>query len=411
MSSEDVPDSTDWLATPLSGFAAVEAALRCKVCKDFFKTPMTTSCCHTFCSLCIRRAISNDGKCPLCRASEQESKLRSNWSMEETVDAFVSARPTAIRLARDTNTTTESSKRKAEQDAAEELGDRQPKRLRSSARLSRTRADPADTSLAEDTVEIKDSESDDDYIPEPQDGLVPCPICKSRMKEWQVFKHLEACPGPTPSKSGESSRCHLQQELRQPHKPADRLPTLNYSMLKDKDLRKRLADMGISNQGPRQLLERRHREWITLWNANCDAARPKKKTELLHDLDTWERTQGGRAPVAGKAALNAAIIKDKDFDGAAWAIKHGDSFKDLIASARRSKSEAQQKHAAAATSKEHPMKDTPANDDNPVGTSITPPQQREGERTMGSNAGQLAAHSDTLSPVSGHVPSHPDHPT
>lgn len=180
----------------------------------------------------------------------------------------------------------------------------------------------------------------------PDDGLVPCPVCRERMKEWQVFRHLEACPGPTPpqprkeeSNSG-SGPSHLR---RQQTRTIERLPALNYSMLKENALRKKLAELGISNLGPRALLERRHKEWITLWNANCDAARPKRRGELLQDLDVWERTQGGRAPTAGRAIQNATAIKDKDFDGAAWATKHDISFKDLIESARRSRMEAKRK--------------------------------------------------------------------
>ncbi|OCL04313.1 hypothetical protein AOQ84DRAFT_226128, partial [Glonium stellatum] len=47
-----IPDSTDWLPTPLASLTPLEVALRCQVCKDFFDTPMLTSCAHTFCSLC-----------------------------------------------------------------------------------------------------------------------------------------------------------------------------------------------------------------------------------------------------------------------------------------------------------------------------------------------------------------------
>src|SRR4051812_5326426 len=57
----------------------------------------------------------------------------------------------------------------------------------------------------------------------------------------------------------------------------ERLPHLNYSLFKEVGLRKKLQDLGISGQGNRQLLERRHTEWVTLWNANCDASKPRKK--------------------------------------------------------------------------------------------------------------------------------------
>ena len=144
MSPDDVSDSTDWLSTPLSGLASVEATLRCQVCKDFFKTPMITSCSHTFCSVCIRRALSNEGKCPLCRAPEQELKLRCNWSVEETVEAFSKVRSTILGLAVGSLFHSDSPKRKA--DDMEPLSSEaapEPKRIRTSARLSKNRAEAA----------------------------------------------------------------------------------------------------------------------------------------------------------------------------------------------------------------------------------------------------------------------------
>ena len=100
-SSFDVPDPSDWLGTPVSRLAPVETALRCQVCKDFFTTPVITSCSHTFCSLCIRRCLTNDGKCPTCRAIDQELRLRPNWIVQELVDAFQTARPEILRLGKD----------------------------------------------------------------------------------------------------------------------------------------------------------------------------------------------------------------------------------------------------------------------------------------------------------------------
>lgn len=167
--SDDVPDSTDWLSTPLSGLAAVEAALRCQVCKDFYKTPMITSCSHTFCSICIRRALSNDGKCPMCRSTEQELKLRSNWSMEETVEAFTKARATALNLARNQRLRSQSPKRKASSDAH---ASHEPKRLRTSARLSKNRGEQAVATTPTMTAEeqtVPDSNNEDDdeeYVPD-----------------------------------------------------------------------------------------------------------------------------------------------------------------------------------------------------------------------------------------------------
>ncbi|KAI5457193.1 hypothetical protein BGZ63DRAFT_320002, partial [Mariannaea sp. PMI_226] len=345
MTDHDIPDSTDWLSTPLSGFAAVESALRCEVCKDFYKTPMITSCSHTFCSLCIRRALSSDGKCPLCRTSDQQLKLRSNWAMEETVDAFTKARTDAMALARSRGEEKSASKRKAEPDTVETNDGPGSKRLRTSARLrkSQVEAPPVDPVEIEDEEEevVQEVVDEDEYVPD--DGLVPCPACQTRMKEWQVFSHLESCTGPAPPKPKVVAAPAFSQRQAHQTKASERLPGLNYSMLKENALRKKLAELGISNQGPRVLLERRHKEWLTIWNANCDSARPRKRSELVHDLDVWERTQGGRVPTMGRLAQNEPMVKDKEFDGAAWGAKHSSSFQDLIANAMKSKMEAKKK--------------------------------------------------------------------
>ncbi|KAG7125797.1 Postreplication repair E3 ubiquitin-protein ligase rad18 like [Verticillium longisporum] len=375
----DVPDSTDWLSTPLDGLAPVEAALRCQVCKDFYKTPMLTSCSHTFCSLCIRHALANDGRCPLCRNTDQELKLRNNWALDEIVGAFQNARAKTLEFARKpppqqpqpARTRASSPKRKREKKDGD-VAAPEPKRLRSSARLSgsssaaRSQEPPTPS---REVYQIPDSEDDDegggddgDEMYEPEDGLVPCPMCQARMKEEQVFAHLDKCPGPSAAETGSAgpgreggggggspaapSALPYDQRARQPGaKVLDRLPSLNYSILKDQALRKKMADLGLSTGGSRQMIEKRHREWITIWNANCDSLRPKRRSELIHDLEVWERTQSGRPSALGRgrAGAMATAVKDKEFDGAAWATKHDNEFKDLIANARKSRSQAQTK--------------------------------------------------------------------
>lgn len=167
------------------------------------------------------------------------------------------------------------------------------------------------------------------------------------MKPEKVDRHLDTdCPGeprPQPSESKPRSFGFTSSRpaVNTSTKPQERLSPLNYSMMKEAALKKRLLEIGISSWGSRQLLEKRHREWVMIWNANCDSARPKTKSELLRDLDTWERTQGGSAPPNSHSANLGAQIKDKEFDGVGWASKHSDSFKDLIANARKSRQKAE----------------------------------------------------------------------
>lgn len=364
---DDVADSTDWLATPVTGLAAVESALRCQICKDFYTTPMLTSCNHTFCSICIRRALAHDGKCPLCRAPEQESKLRSNWSMEEVVGAFVKTRKALLdftkqppsAMASDVGSVT--PKRRPDHDDLEEDPNRQSKRLRSSTRSSKTRGAERTSEVAHQEIDLAPHpESDAEF----DDGLVACPICLTRMKEAQVDRHLDkACPGsPQPQRQitsslpGSSALASLsngsasQSHATPPPPRPERISSLNYSMLKEPQLRKRLADLGIPNGGSRAMAEKRHMEWVTIWNANCDSSHPRKKSELLQDLSVWERTLGSRAPTSSHSLHVGAQIKDKDFDQAGWSAKYDSSFKDLIANARKNKNQTLQpsKHNQAA---------------------------------------------------------------
>lgn len=160
------------------------------------------------------------------------------------------------------------------------------------------------------------------------------------MKVEAIDSHLNRCliehsPPRSMFVSG-PGRLQPGPALPQNHsKKPDRLPQLNYSLFKDTALRKKLQELGISAQGSRPLLERRHTEWVTLWNANCDASRPRKKNDLLHELDVWERTQGARVLSSNSGINPANQILHKDFDGAGWAAKHDVSFQNLIASARK----------------------------------------------------------------------------
>ena len=42
--------------------------LTCPICKEYFTTPMSLSCSHVFCSLCIRESLASHMMCPTCRS-------------------------------------------------------------------------------------------------------------------------------------------------------------------------------------------------------------------------------------------------------------------------------------------------------------------------------------------------------
>lgn len=380
----EVSDPSDWQGTPLASLSQVEYSLRCHVCKDFFNSPMTTSCSHTFCSLCIRRALNTDAKCPLCRTVDQESKLRANNAIREVVDTFTTARDAMLQFARQPPLAAPAAtpKRKAEEEEANE--ESAPKRTRMSTRSSSARATRAAAAMLADDAEIPQArEKEEEYIPgrsfsqdthkvtryplirKTDDGLVPCPICEWRMEPQKVDRHLDTtCPGEPcaqpvlPKPFAFSTARHAASTSAHTY---ERLPALNYAILTETKLRRKLVDTGIPAGGTKLAMERRYKEWAMMWNANCDSTRPKTKQELLRDLDVWERTQGSLAPPSSAALNQGAQIKDKNFDGAGWSTRHNDSFKDLIANARKSQ---QAKKAVA--------QPTPSEEAEPA---VTPPLQ------------------------------------
>ena len=359
----DIPDSTDWLDTPLKDFSTLENALHCEICKEFYDTPMITSCSHTFCSKCIRTALSTDGRCPSCRAQDQASKLRNNYALQEVVARFLAARPAALAVAR-----RERESEEVELSRRKRVGKRKRTVLDSDditqsqedgrTTRSKSRRLAASQTSEPETIEVVDSEGDSDFSPsaEPTDGLVECPLgCGKRMKIEAVDPHLDKCEDEQNQASRAKSRTPINTTIfgsskppptTQPTRPQDRIAELNYSLLTDTKLRGKLQSLGIPNWGSKQLMIKRHTEWVNLWNANCDSRHPRSERELLRELEVWERTQGGRAP--NSTGLASTVMR-KDFDGKAWTTRNREEFGRLVEEARRRTS-----NAALASEPERP---------------------------------------------------------
>ncbi|KAL1898994.1 E3 ubiquitin-protein ligase rad18 [Ceratocystis pirilliformis] len=312
----DIPDATDWLTTFVPEMGPVEAAMRCEICKDFYKTPMITSCNHTFCSLCIRRVLRDTSKCPLCSSLDQEMKLRKCPVFEDTIEAFISARSALIKFCQTKNA-------QDEQQGQQRVAEGPPSSLDlpspSSKRthLEATTANPT-TESTRRSKRIRSSVK----------STVSYRLDSEAIKDDIIEVHSSNSQDP-------------DFEVGPETKPPERLPVLSYSLLKDAHLRRKLTELGLPSHGSRALQISRHQEWTTLWNANCDSRKPKRKQELLRDLDQWERLianpRQNRLPVHSSGRIN---IKDKDFDATSWASKHKESFKELVIDAQRSRAQA-----------------------------------------------------------------------
>ncbi|KAI5273557.1 DNA repair protein rad18 [Aureobasidium subglaciale] len=387
-------DSSDWLNTSLPPFSALENSLRCQVCKDFFTTPMVTTCSHTFCSICIRRCLSVDGKCPACRANDQASKLRRNWALEEVVGAFKTARPVALEIA---------TKDKKEKEEAPSRPNKRRRTQRNSGgndltvRTTRSQAKRTqDTDYQPPAIDgADDNGSDAEYTenggtqPEraqtPDDGLVACPICQTRMKEEVVFNHIGTSACTSPSQKQREQPLPTTKSTPQPPtatKPLpDRLTEFNYSLLNDKALRKKLTELGIPSGGSKALLSRRHTEWVNLWNANVDAGAPRTKRELLNELNKWDRSIGREPDQFGTSNQ----VMKKDFDAQAWSSENKDDFSRLIEQARQGRNKQapqQQKESALAKETEAKTKDNQDSEAMQIDTASPPSQPLEPEKDL-----------------------------
>ncbi|XP_032236235.2 E3 ubiquitin-protein ligase RAD18 isoform X3 [Nematostella vectensis] len=67
------------------------------------------------------------------------------------------------------------------------------------------------------------------------------------------------------------------------------LPKLVYTLLSDKQLKQKLRECGLPTQGPREKLIKTHREYVTLYNAQCDSANPMSGAMIIKQMEQNEK--------------------------------------------------------------------------------------------------------------------------
>ncbi|XP_076340408.1 uncharacterized protein LOC143240966 isoform X1 [Tachypleus tridentatus] len=69
------------------------------------------------------------------------------------------------------------------------------------------------------------------------------------------------------------------------------IPKLVYHLLSDKDLKRKMKDFGLSTQGNRQSLIKRHKAFVVLYNAECDSLQPLAVSEIIKKVEEEEKVQ------------------------------------------------------------------------------------------------------------------------
>ena len=121
------------------------------------------------------------------------------------MQAFQNARPTLIgfneelQIAKDEKEQRGSKRKLAEINREDVVPASEPS---ASKRKTRSQSRRTPESQPAMPIHIQDSEDDDTF--DPDDGLTACPICGERMREEQVFPHLDVHNEPAQRAKGRS---------------------------------------------------------------------------------------------------------------------------------------------------------------------------------------------------------------
>ena len=336
-----------WLNTRLDGLHAVDAAMRCSICKEFVDVPVALNCGHSFCSLCIRRSLEFRAQCPTCRAPADVNELRPNRGLEAAINAFRAARSVLLALSRSPVPPREDTVR--------------PRRHGSSAANAVVLSD---ASGGVDDQGYGDEEDDSDYEPDPPskqpstrhaapvrvvadsaaaspaptaarkrpDGTVTCPVCGASVTEKLINQHLNVCltrstagapaslaaltprGGADVEELGAGSSVNAAADTRQNSRslhpaagtssaaigghagqgaaPPQRAGKVCYQIMNETQLRRLLANIpGMNTAGNKAALEARHKEYVLRYNAELDRGAEVSVRSIVDAMNRQERNR------------------------------------------------------------------------------------------------------------------------
>lgn len=302
--AEDITDPSDWDATRMPSLHELDAMLRCLICKDLLASPVLTTCGHIFCSMCARRSISESNKCPLCLEETYESGLRKVLLLDGVVGWF----------------------------------DKNRRELLSN--------------LAKETSEVDNSQSESEEQGENSSGDgSECPVCGEFMPLVELqTNHIDQCLEKTSKPSTKKRKVGVTDLLansgNKPKKTKvtqmqaasiahkQRMPNLDTSLTTNK-LKEKLASLKLPANGNRRQLERRLKEYITIYNSNLDSLNPVDDRILMDRLRKWDhlmnRTFKSDSPDVD--SHNESNEKERK----SWQEKNNSEYANLISQARRDK--------------------------------------------------------------------------
>ncbi|XP_078518544.1 E3 ubiquitin-protein ligase RAD18 isoform X2 [Lissotriton helveticus] len=358
MSGPRTGEEEEWPKS-LPQMKVIDELLRCGICFDYYNIAMIIpQCSHNYCSLCIRKFLSYKTQCPTCRVAVVEHDLRNNRVLDELVKNFNSARKHLFQFVLDSPPISPAMLRGSHssdiQHSRRSIGAIRVKQesacmdnflLKASTLASK----PTEDTGSEEKVPVK-IEGDCDTpetsrlateatssrspgcaaspgrvsTPGPKEvPKVDCPVCGVGISEQYINRHLDSCL--TSDEKKESLRSSAQKR-----KP---MAKVVYNLLSDRELRKKLKEVGLAAQGPKQQLIKRHQEFVHMYNAQCDSLYPKSAAEIIKEIEQNEKTRAQLQLKSGEQSMT--FTKDQseqEIEGihSGYRQKHKNEFQLLI---------------------------------------------------------------------------------
>ncbi|XP_025741033.1 E3 ubiquitin-protein ligase RAD18 [Callorhinus ursinus] len=298
----------------LAVMKTIDDLLRCGICFEYFNIAMMIpQCSHNYCSLCIRKFLSYKTQCPTCCVTVTEPDLKNNRILDELVKSLNFARNHLLQFALESppvSPASSSSKNlasKVHTPVAFRHSLKQGSRLMENFLIRETGGSSSELLIKENeskctpqkevSTSSKTKETPiekatpcslDAHVPETpststlkQVTKVDCPVCGVNIPENHINKHLDSCLTREEKKESLRSSVHKRKPL----------PKTVYNLLSDRDLKKKLKQHGLSIQGNKQQLIKRHQEFVHMYNAQCDALHPKSAAEIVQEIENMEKTR------------------------------------------------------------------------------------------------------------------------
>ncbi|XP_043831383.1 E3 ubiquitin-protein ligase RAD18 isoform X1 [Dromiciops gliroides] len=298
---------------------AVDDLLRCGICFDYFNIAMIIpQCSHNYCSLCIRKFLSYKTQCPTCCVTVTEPDLKNNRILDELVKSFSSARNHLSQFTLDSppisplpsctknisgkiqvpkvhvGSSLRQENRMMDSYLVKEIHSsiktpEKPKRVKEGKINPIGKKQNSSTEIKGASSEAREAQRSTSVNgPEkPSTSAfkevtkVECPVCSVSIPETYINKHLDSC----------LSREDKKESLRSSVNKRKTMPKIVYNLLSDRELRKKLKEHGLSSQGNKQQLIRRHQEFVHMYNAQCDSLHPKSVAEIVKEIENMEKAR------------------------------------------------------------------------------------------------------------------------